>query len=388
VFSKPEDNANLIKKVFYDCSLHHYRCLRMRVAIIYNEPCPSRYDATGEAKAVLGVLNAVAAVHQALLELGYDVIRVPLTPPLEQTKRKLNSLDADLVFNLFEGFCGYPETEALAPEALSELGMPCTGCPGNVIRLALDKAKTKVMLKAAGIPTPDFQLLNPQILKMFRLNYPCIVKPRGEDASHGLSSESVVNDFAALERRISQVSNSYGGGALVEEFIDGREFNATVLGNSQCNVLPVSEIIYSLPSEMPRILTFTAKWEPDSLYFQGTRVVCPAEIGIHEQEDIAEIALAAFRLFGYQGYARVDMRMNKERQINVIEVNPNPDISPDSGAVRQAEAAGITYTQFIEKIVKLALEKDRHDNQYPTYAAKRQASLNADSAEYTRIQTV
>ncbi len=242
--------------------------MRMRAAVIYNEPFPSRYDTTGEAKAVLGVLNAVAAVHRALLGLGYDVTRVPLTPPLEQAGVKLRSLDVDLVFNLFEGFCGYPETEALAPETLSELGIPCTGCPGTVIKLALDKAKVKVMLKAAGIPTPDFQLLNPQTLHMFQLDYPCIVKPRGEDASHGLTIESVVNNFASLETQVRAISESYGGGALIEEFIDGRELNATVLGNCQGTVLPVSKIVYSLPSETPRILTFAAKWEPDSPYFR------------------------------------------------------------------------------------------------------------------------
>ena len=360
----------------------------MRVAIIYNEPCPSRYDTTGEAKAVLGVLNAVAAVHRALLELGYDVTRVPLTPPLEQARVKLRSLDMDLVFNLFEGFCGHPETEALVPEALSELGIPFTGCPGTVIRLALDKAKVKVILKAAGIPTPDFQLLNPQTLHMFQLNYPCIVKPRGEDASHGLTIESVVSNFASLEKQVRAISESYGGSALVEESIGGREFNATVLGDIETTVLPVSEIVYSLPSGIPRIVTFAAKWEPDSPYFHGTGVTCPADLGAEEQKCITGAAAAAFELLGCRCYARVDMRMDKEGQVNVIEVNPNPDISPGSGTVRQAEAAGMTYIRFIEKIVKLVAEKDHHENQYPAYAAKRQASLDENTAKYARIQTV
>ena len=360
----------------------------MRVAIIYNEPCPSRYDTTGEAKAVLGVLNVVAAVHQALLELDHYVIRVPLTPPPEQAIRKLHSLDADLVFNLIEGFCGYPETEALVPEYLSKLGISFTGCPGTVLNLALDKAKTKVIIKATGIPTPDFQLLNPQTLHMFRLNYPCIVKPHGEDASHGLTIESVVSTFASLEKQVRAISESYGGGAFMEEFIDGREFNATVLGSFQSTVLPISEIAYSLPPETPRILTFAAKWEPDSQYFQNTKVVCPAKINTEEQECIAETALAAFRLLGCHGYARIDMRMDKEKQINVIEVNPNPDISPDAGAARQAEAVGMTYTRFIDKIIQLTLEKECHDNQYPTYAAKRQTSPDENTAEYTGIQAV
>ena len=334
----------------------------MRIAIIYNEPRPSRYDATGEAKAVLGVLSAVAAVRQASLELGYQVACVPLTPPLEEVRSQIDSLDTDLVFNLFEGFCGYPETEALIPEILAELGMSHTGCPGTAIMLALDKIRVKEVLRAAGISTPEFQLIDPQTLHMFQLGYPCIVKPRSEDASHGLTMESVVSSFVSLEEQVLTTSRYYGGSAVVEEFIDGREFSATVLGDSENTVLPVSEIIYSLPYGMPRILTFAAKWEPDSLYFRCTRAVCPAEIGVHEQERIAEIASMVFRLLGCRGYARVDMRMDSKRQIHVIEVNPNPDISPDSGTVRQAEAVGMAYAQFIEKIVQLALENARHDN--------------------------
>jgi len=362
--------------------------VRMRVAIVYNKPCYSRYDVVGEDKAVLSVLEAVVAVHQALLEFDCDVIRVPLLPPLERAKNKLRSLHTDLVFNLFEGFCGYPETEAIVPEVLSETGIPCTGCPGSVLRLALDKAKVKVILKAAGIQTPDFQLLNPETLHMFKLGYPCIVKPRCEDASHGLSPESVVNDFAALERQVRLVSNCYGGGILVEEFINGREFNATVLGNSECTVLPVSEIAYYLPSGMPGILTFAAKWEPDSLYFQGTKAVCPADFEAEERNHITETARAAFKLLGGKGYARVDMRMSEDKELNVIEVNPNPDISPDSGAVRQAVAAGMTYTQFITKIIGLALNGRSDENQYSPHDSRRQIQYNENIAQHSRIQTI
>ncbi len=135
--------------------------MRKRVAIVYNEPHPSRYDNAHEEKAVLGVLEAVTAVHQALLELGYEVTLLPLVPPFEEARRKLAALNVDVVFNLFEGFCGEPETEALVPEALDGTGASLYRLPGSIIRLALDKAKVKVILKAAGIPTPDFQLLNP-----------------------------------------------------------------------------------------------------------------------------------------------------------------------------------------------------------------------------------
>ncbi len=328
--------------------------MRRRVAIVYNQPLKSRYDKRGEQAAVAGVLKAVTAVHDALQKLGYHVVEVPLTPPLNHVRQRLGALEADLVFNLFEGFAGHPQTEAQVAEILSALGMPFTGCPAGALKLALDKAKTKAVLRSAGINTPDFQLLRPGTLSSFRLSYPCIVKPREEDASHGLSLENVVTDFSSLEKQVRAVSRDYGGQVLVEHFIDGREFNVTVLGDI---ALPASEIDYSLLEGVPHLLTFVAKWQPAHPYFQGIKVVCPAKIETGERENIAQTALAAFHLLGCCGYARVDMRLDEAGQLNVIEVNPNPDISPGSGAVLQAEAAGMTYPQFIDRIVEIALEK-------------------------------
>jgi len=329
-----------------------------RVTIIYNEPSPSRYSAIGEEKAVLGVLDEVAAVHKALDGLGYPVTLVPLLPPLEQARAKPRALETDLVFNLFEGFDGTPETEALVADILSEQGVPYTGCPGTALALCLDKAKTKALLKASGIETPSYQVLTPETLPLFQLGYPCIVKPCAEDASHGLSEKGVVDDFASLEKQVALVSMSFGGKALVEEFVEGRELNATVLGNREPIVMPISEIVYSLPPVMPRILTFAAKWEPNSLYFQGSQSVCPAKIEEDVREHIVRTARAVFRLVGCRGYARVDMRLDPKGRLHVLEVNPNPDISPDSGAARQAEAAGMRYDQFIEQIVLFALKGD------------------------------
>jgi len=253
--------------------------MRNRVVVVYNQPDAGRYRAVGEEMAELGVLEAVDAVYEALLELGSEVQKLPLRPPIELAAKELQAISADLVFNLFEGFSDDPRTEALVPEILSRLGLPYTGCTPQALRMALDKANMKVLLQEKQIPTPDFQILAPATLPTFRLTYPCIVKPRAEDASHGVTPESVVNDAAALARQVELVSRDYGGSALVEEYIDGREFNATVICDAACTVLPVSEIVYSLPDGAPRVLTFAAKWLPDSAFFAGTRAVCPAEIG-------------------------------------------------------------------------------------------------------------
>ncbi len=331
--------------------------MRQRIAIIYNAPNPDLYSTTVEKKASLAILDGVEAVQQALIESGYPVVLLPLLPPIESAKEGLKGLETDLVFNLFEGFDGYPETEPAMANFLSELGLIYTGCTGSALSLGLDKAKTKTRLEAIGIDTPRYQLLGPKTISLFHLNYPCIVKPCAEDGSNGISEESVVHDFASLERQVATVSKCFGRDALAEEFIDGREFNITVLGANEPKALPASEIVYSLPPEIPRILSFSAKWDPQSIYFERIKAVCPAEIDIELRERITQAALLAFRLLDSHGYARIDFRLDTEEQLKVIELNPNPDISPDAGAALQAQAAGMTYNQFIEQIVQLALEK-------------------------------
>lgn len=326
----------------------------MHIAIVYNRPASSYYDSAGEQAAAQGVMAEVSAVRLALLHLGHAVKLVPLSPPLEAARESLVNLDAELVFNLFEGFVGYPSTESVIPEILNEIGMPCTGNPPETLRLTLNKAETNSLLQKNGIDTPAFQLLGPANLPSFRLRYPCIVKPNAEDASHGVTEDSVVHEPAALERQVIKVTDRYGE-ALVEEFIDGREFNATAIGNTETRVLAVSEIAFSLPSHLPRVLTYASKWEVNSKYYQKTRVVCPAAISEACYSQISSIVQLAYTLTGCRGYARVDMRMDDNQKLKVVEVNPNPDISPGSGAVLHALKAGMDYPRFIEEILTLGL---------------------------------
>ncbi len=332
--------------------------MHLKVAVIFNEPRQDRYGEMGESRAVASVVEEVRPVYKALTELGYSVTKIPLRPPLELVEEKLRALETDLVFNLFEGFGGRPETEAMVADMLLGLGIPFTGNPPPTLALALDKAKAKTVLESHGVRTPKYQTLSPENLHLFHLNFPCIVKPLGEDASHGLSEESVVHNIAQLEKQVTKISKLFRGNTLVEEFLEGREFNVTVLGNKEPFTLPVAEMVYYLPPELPKLLTFAAKWQEESLYYKGTRATCPAEIGEQEREQISQTALIAYKLLGCRGYARVDMRLDAEEVPNVLEVNPNPDLSPGYGVARQANTAGITYTQLIERIVMFALEEN------------------------------
>lgn len=299
----------------------------------------------------------MVAAQESLEELGYDVVRVPLLPPIERARETLKSLDTDVVFNLFEGFDARPRTEAAVAGMLAEMGFRYTGCPSAALALGLDKARVKDLFRSHGIPTPAHQKLTPETVGSFRLKLPCIVKPSGQDASHGLSANSVVSDLPSLERQVAMVSRSFEGDALVEEFVDGREFNVSVMGDEEITVLPISEIVYDLPAGLPRVLTYAAKWEEDTFYYQRTGVACPAAIDPAQCASVYRTAEAVFRLVIKRGYSRVDMRLDENGVFQVLEANPNPDITPGSGAARQAAAAGMTYTQFIDRLLSMALRK-------------------------------
>lgn len=325
-----------------------------KISIVYNAPLPSKYHSLGEGRTIASIVDEVDAVSQALTSLGYEVVLVALKPPLSQVRGKLMALDTDLVFNLFEGFDGYPENEAKVAHLMEELGLRFTGSSSSALALAQNKALAKQALLAQGLPTTNYQVLLPGTLSQFQLDFPCIVKPQGEDASHGISADSVVNDHRSLETQVLFVYQAYGCAALVEEFLDGREFNATVIGVERLRLLPPSEIVYTLPPDVPPILTYSAKWEPEAEYYKGTQVQCPAEVDAALREEIENLAIGAFRTLGCRSYARVDMRQNAAGQLMILEVNPNPDISLDAGMSRQVEAAGLSYIEFIQMLVNWA----------------------------------
>jgi D-alanine-D-alanine ligase len=251
----------------------------MRITVVYNLPEFSYYDTAGEREAVEGVVVEAAAVQQALENLGFETSCLGLGLPPEDAGHDLENLETDLVFNLFEGFAGHPGSETDIPQLLTDLGIRYTGCPPQALRSGLNKAETKRILGAGGVRTPRAQVLSADTVSRFNLDFPCIVKPAGEDASHGITEESVVYNYQSLQNRLEKVYNLYKNSEiLVEEYISGREFNATVIGNTIPRVLAVSEIVFSLPPGMPEIITYEGKWNKDSVYYRGTTPVCPAEL--------------------------------------------------------------------------------------------------------------
>ncbi|NQW21972.1 MAG: GNAT family N-acetyltransferase [SAR202 cluster bacterium] len=331
----------------------------MRIALLYNEPLPSRYDTLGEADAVSSVMDAVDAVGAALKALGHQVATTGLVPPLSETEKQLRTAECDLFFNLFEGFDGAPDTEWRLARKLESLAVPFTGASAATLKLCQDKARCKDRLAADGIPTAPYQLLDSENIGDLSLGLPVIVKPLREDASHGLNAQSVAWQPEDVAAQVLRVEEAYGGPVLVERYLPGREFNVSVLGGLVSKTLSTTEITYSKELPEPRILTYRAKWSPDDREYIASMPVCPAQVSDSLGDRLKEITLASCAAVGLPSYARVDLRCDDLGAPYVLEVNPNPDLSPDAGLAMQARAAGLDYGGLVQSIVELAIMNDR-----------------------------
>jgi D-alanine-D-alanine ligase len=301
------------------------------------------------------------SVISALKELGHEVKIYYVDLDLFEKLRK-DRKEIDMAFNLCDdGFFSDPLLEPHLPSMLDILGINYTGCDYLSLALCLNKARAKKILAYHDIPTPKFQVFRRGDEKIRKLlKYPLMVKPVHEDASIGIKDESVVRNESELFARVKHVIKEYNQPALVEEYIEGREFNVGILGEKE--ILPVAEILFDgLPFGKPRIINYAAKWKQNSVDYQKTNRSCPASIDVHLEKKLKSLAVSASRLMLCRDYCRVDFRVDKEEDAFVLEVNPNPDISEDAGLCAMAKANGYSYKDLIERIVKSASQR-KNDN--------------------------
>jgi D-alanine-D-alanine ligase len=261
------------------------------------------------------------------------------------------------VFNLGEGLEGRLFEEARIAWALEAMGYCFTGSGGDAIARSVHKARAKTLLSANGVNTPPWWLFrHPDEVPTLAedVTFPLIVKPVAEDASIGVGPDAVVHTARALCERVAYVVERYRQAALAEVFVDGREFNISLWGYPP-QVLPLAEIdLTAFEDPYARIVSFAAKWEADSFEYQHTPVICPAPIDTSLGDHISDIAHRAWTTIGCRGYARVDMRLGENDMLYVVEVNCNPDLSPDAGFYQAAKAAGYSYEDMVVHIVEIA----------------------------------
>jgi D-alanine-D-alanine ligase len=303
--------------------------------------------------------------YEAVLALDYPAVLIPLKESFMGFLRRIQEVKPQVIINFCESFCEKSQMESNIAAAFELLEIPFTGSGSRALTICQDKFQAKAILSAHGLPTAKARLVTAAD-QVVGLRFPLIVKPNAEDASQGVYPDSVVHNGKSIRERVQKILDTYKEPAIVEEFIEGREFNVAVIEGEKVEALPVSEIDFSaMPAGQPKIVSYEAKWFEDNELYLKTPPVCPAAVPETVRARLQEYAVRAFRVMGCQDYARVDFRMNKDGDIFILEVNPNPDISLNAGYVRALTAAGLDYPTFWGRMIDNALRRTaNHDSAY------------------------
>lgn len=321
---------------------------------------PSTLDFTPEYNIhVATVTEEYRAIVQALKKEGYRVRLVNIAENVTTLHNVLRRNPPDVVFNLVEYIHDSHFLESAVAGMFEIYKVSYTGCTPFSLDLCMRKGVAKQVFLANNVPTPKFiSLTTPGVSKQHGLTYPLIVKPAREDASSGVDKNSVVYTYEELSQRLEKIFKEFQPPILVEEFIDGRELHVSILGNNPPIVLPPIEFDFSaLPEGFPNIITYDAKWNPLKEEFHRVHAVCPANLSRAELKNIERVSLAAYHALGCRDYARLDLRIGKNNQIYVLEVNPNPDLTEGVSFMESAEHAGFSFSQTLRMLVEFAYER-------------------------------
>jgi D-alanine-D-alanine ligase len=310
---------------------------------------PVLHGASADRPDEADTLAAAQAVRDSLKRLGYDSDIVAMGLDF----RPVTALAARApltVFNLVEAIDSNAALADMACTVMDHAGLRYTGCPGPVFATLREKTRVKEMLHAAGLPTPAWSM------SAAPAGDRVIVKSETEHASYGIDADSVV-PAARAQAEITEREARFGGRFFSEAYIEGREFNLSILETATGpRVLPVAEIDFTgFPADRPQIVDYGAKWLPDDLAFTHTnrRFDFPlADQPLLRQ--LRDLALSAWRVLSLSGYARVDFRVDAENRPWILEVNVNPCLSPDAGFVATAARDGTDFDGVIAAIVDAA----------------------------------
>jgi len=257
----------------------------------------------------------------------------------------------DLVFNLTTAM-GNTERQVHLPAVLDLLGIPFTGSGTTANALCINKTLTKLIMKAYGISTPEFFSVRPGETADNLPFSPAIVKPVKEGGAKGIWEDSVVESVDDMQRAVSRIHERFQQPALVERFIEGREFTVGIVGNE---VLPIMEIDFSsLPDHLETFYSYRVK----QFHGDETNYICPAKISRREETVIREFSMRVFQVLDLKDYCRIDLKIDDEGKIYFLEVNSLPLLVPDySDIVKMAETRGWSYEDLINRIVASAIRR-------------------------------
>lgn len=332
----------------------------MRIAVLHNA-VPA--DAPPED---LDTLVQVETVSAALARLGHETVAVPCTLDLTAMWNSLAEHRVERVFSLVEGLAGADSLVHLPAAVMDMLGIPYTGSRTEGLFLTTQKLLAKERMQSAGLPTPPWiefsahpqhysSHISPKSHSSSSLSW--IIKGVWDQASRGLDEDSVLRDptESQLIEKIQKRAERFPGPCYAEQFIEGREFNLSVLCSPNGpQTLPPAEIDFSAyPPGKTRIVGHRAKWDEESFEYKNSVRrfdFKPADRPLLEQ--LADLARQCWHAFRLRGWVRVDFRVDEQNQPWILEINANPCLSRDAGFAAALEQAAIPYDTAIQRILE------------------------------------
>ncbi len=292
----------------------------------------------------------------ALIEVGHPVQEVCIHSADLEAALRGYSPDEYLVLNWCEELPGVPHSEAHVAQILERMGFTFTGANSLALFRSQDKPRVRRRLRRKCIPIPAWQVCtSPHIAKSVR--FPSIVKPAFEHCSYGITRESVVQTEQELVNRVQYILEQFQQPAMVEDFIDGREFHVGVIGNRSLKVLPPFEIDYSSFADIhDRLCTYESNFDKSSQAYALTAPTLSVDLDPGQIRQIEEVVIAAYQAIGCRDYARMDLRL-QDGIFFVLDVNPNADLSPDTSLALAAGQVGYPYGKLGSLLVNLAAKR-------------------------------
>jgi D-alanine-D-alanine ligase len=310
----------------------------LRVAVLYTSVFEALKEVREEIREDMDLEVNARLLAEVLGVCGHEAWPHAFGKDTAELVSAFGVMRPDAVFNLSECPFLSPEKEMHACALLELLRLPYTGNGPLTLGICNSKSLTKQILVANGIPTPPFRLYTAEPARDPDIPYPLVVKPANEDGSAGITEDSFVRDLEGLRRQVKWLKDGFRQDALAAD---------------PHRSLPPAELVYRNPRW--RLCTYESKWDSTHPSYAEIAAVCPAEGAPEMLERLSRTALECARIFRLVGYARVDFRMDERGDLYVLEVNPNPDISPDAGMPRAARAAGIPYPELVGEILRLGI---------------------------------
>jgi len=322
--------------------------------------CNAYDESSAESAIELDLTSVGDNIQKILEERGYKVSFFDFND-LNKVFNGLAKSDVDLVFNVCERINNSSLLEPHVASILDTLQIPYTGSNPFTLGLCIDKIRVKKLLTYQQIPTPAWDYvydLNDRIRD--DLKYPLIVKPANTDNSIGITNDSVVINKEELKKQLQYVIGELKRPALIEEYIEGDEYDVSIIGSEDddLKVLPLFRSIFDkLPEGYWHIYPFEAKFSDNDIYKKGITKERPAKIGKTLEALLSEIALDTYNILDCHDYGRVEIRVDKNNNPYVLELNPNPSINIGDAVPASAELIGLDYGDFLEEIIRLAIKR-------------------------------